>query len=50
MLLYTTYLDILYQNFGVIDTRKYISLDDHFSQYDFLICKSLNALLTCPML
>ena len=33
ILLYTAFLDILNRSFGVINTRKYANLDDHFSQY-----------------
>ena len=35
----TTFLDILDQNFGVTDTKKYANLDDHYSQYALLIWK-----------
>ena len=50
MLLYTTFLDVLDQNFGVADIRKYTNLDEDFSSYTLLIWKNFNVLLTCPML
>ena len=50
ILLYTIFLDTFDWNLGMSDTSICANLDDHFSQYAFLIWKNLNKVLTYPML
>ena len=49
ILLYTSFLDILDQHFGLTDIRKFPNLEDYFPQRALLIWENLQEVLSCQM-